>query len=93
MKIAKIDVTKIDKAKLFKGEKGTYLDLVLIDNKAGTDQYGNDGFVKQGSSKEDREAGVEMPIIGNWKRVGPKKAQPAPKPASPIDHSADDVPF
>jgi hypothetical protein len=68
---AKIDVTKIDKARLFKGTKGTYLDLSLLENKAGTDQYGNDGFICQDVSKEEREQGIKGPIVGNFKILRP----------------------
>lgn len=65
----KIDVTRIDKRHLFKGTKGTYLDLALKDNKDGKDQYGNDGFIVQEISKEAREAGEKGPIIGNWRHI------------------------
>jgi hypothetical protein len=71
----KIDVTKIDKARLFKGSKGTYLDLVVYENDA-PDEYGNDYSVKQDCTKEDREAGVKMPYIGNGKNIGQKKQPP-----------------
>jgi len=37
---AKIDVMKIDKKRLFKGEKGTYLDLTIWINDT-PDSYGN----------------------------------------------------
>lgn len=92
MRTAKIDVTKIDKAKLFKGAKGTYLDIVLIEK---PDDFGNDGFIAQSVTKEERESGVKGEIIGNWKRVGQKKA-PAKKPApqsSPEDEGDDDLPW
>ncbi len=65
----KINVTKIDKSALFEGKNGKYLDLVLFDNKNGTDQYGNDGFVTQDIGRERREAGERGPIIGNWKET------------------------
>jgi hypothetical protein len=66
---ARIDVTKIDKSRLFKGEKGTYLDIVLIDTPAA--KYGNDFIVKQSISKEEREAGKDAPILGNGKTLKP----------------------
>ncbi|MDH4318207.1 MAG: hypothetical protein OEV64_07430 [Desulfobulbaceae bacterium] len=99
MKFGKIDVTKIDKAHLFKGKSGTYLDISLIENRGGTDQYGNDGFITQGVSKEARAVGVKGPIIGNWKTIINRSApassrassKPPPKPSNyPIE---DDVPF
>lgn len=39
----KIDVSKIDKTKLFKGAKGTYLDIILMPSE--NNQYGNDFMV------------------------------------------------
>ncbi len=101
----KITTGKIDKSLLFRGQKGTYLNITLKDNKDGQDEYGNDGFVVQEVSKAEREAGKRGPIIGNWKHVGQK---PQPKAAPPQKQSAasrppadpeldptedDDVPF
>jgi len=65
----KIDVTKIDKKALFKGSKGTYLDITLLENREGTDQYGNDFMVVQDIGKEARERGERGPILGNAKFV------------------------
>jgi hypothetical protein len=64
----KLDVTKIDKARLFKGEKGTYLDLTTFVELDEADQYGNHGFIAQEQSKEERDSGAEKPpILGNCK--------------------------
>ena len=62
-----IDVTKIDKARLFKGEKGTYLDLTTFVDLDQQDQYDNNGFVTQSPTKEEREAKEKLPILGNVK--------------------------
>jgi hypothetical protein len=64
----KIDVKKIDKAKLFVGEKGTYLDATII-MRDEPDQYGNCGMVVQNVTKEEREAGVKGIILGNVKWI------------------------
>lgn len=108
MIIVNIDFKQIDQSRLKKvtrsnGKAASYGDLILIANKQGRDERGNDGFVKQGTSKEDREAKVEMPIIGNWKDMsGGKPAQrpappPARRPAPPadpdLDAPEDDIPF
>ena len=63
----KIDVKKISKDDLYAGKKGTYLDAILIPNKDGASDYGDDGFVVQGVTKEKRDAGERGPIIGNWR--------------------------
>jgi len=64
-----INVKKIDKSRLYVGEKGTYLDLttfVDIDNK---DQYENNGFITQTVTKDEREHSIQLPILGNCKVV------------------------
>ena len=63
----KIDVTKIDKARLFKGEKGTYMDLTTFIDTEEQDQYENNGFISQSVDKEEREKGIQTPILGNCK--------------------------
>jgi hypothetical protein len=96
----KLDVSKIPKEKIFIGQKGKYLDLVLFDNRNGPDQYGNDGFISVDTTKEEREAGEKGVIVGNWKHIG-TKPQPAPartqsqgrRPATPPATPEDDVPF
>jgi len=63
----KIDVKKIDKARLYKGAKGTYLDLTTFIDTANEDQYGNHGFIAQSVTKEERDQGVKTDILGNCK--------------------------
>jgi hypothetical protein len=92
-----IDVTKLDKTR-FKaitrknGDKALFCDLILIESQS---DYG-DYMVKQSISKEDRENGVQLPILGNAKnvQVGDKtttKAKSAPARAK--DNDGDDIPF
>jgi hypothetical protein len=64
----RIDVTKIDKSRLYKGAKGTYLDLTTFVDTDTADQYENHGFISQSQSKEEREANADRPpILGNVK--------------------------
>ena len=63
----RIDVTKIDKARLYKCEKGTYLDLTTFVDTEEKDQYENNGFISQSVDKEERDQGVKTPILGNVK--------------------------
>ena len=97
MQKLKINVNLIDKTHLFKGAKGTYLDVTLMENKGGTDEYGNDGFIVQDIGKEAREAGEKGPIIGNWrhlqKRTADKPAPVAKKTAPKDDLEPDSIPF
>ena len=86
----KIDVTKIDKALLFKGAKGTYLDVVLFETP--DDKFGNDYRVVQGVTKEARAAGVKGAILGNGKVIG-GNAKPAFNKAEAKTVDSDSVPF
>jgi len=63
----KIDVSKIDKARLFKGEKGTYLDLTTFIDIDNPGEYGDHGFISQSVTKDERENKVQTPILGNVK--------------------------
>lgn len=94
----KIKTNLIDKNRIHRGKKHNYLDLVLFENKHGRDEFGYDGFVKQGLTKEEREERVEMPIIGNYtviERRSARPAAPAPAPSSADrpDMAEDDIPF
>ena len=101
MKIkAKINVSKIDKSKIFVGRQGAYLDITLLENKNGVDEYGNHFMVVQDVSKEDREAGIRGAILGNAKKLEPlgrgapqQARQSAPPVAGDGPPKSDDVPF
>lgn len=70
----KIDVSKIDKARLFSGQKGTYLDATIFVDLDNLDQYGNSGMITQDVSKEEKAQGIKGNILGNgkvfWKEGG-----------------------
>ncbi len=85
-----INVTKIDKSKLHVGKKGTYLNLALIENKEGPDQYGNDFMVVQDTTKEERDRGIRGTILGNGKYANGNSSQPSEPDEPPV---RDDVPF
>lgn len=61
----KLDVSKIDKARLFRGAKGVYLDCTAFIDLDQQGQYGDNGMVTQDVTKEEREQGVKGPILGN----------------------------
>jgi len=76
----KIDVSKIDKSRLFKGAKGIYLDATAFIDIDELDQYGNSGMITQDVTKEERDQGVKGNILGNskvfWKDLQPPQYQP-----------------
>lgn len=94
----RIDVTKIEKSRLYKGEKGTYLDLTTFIDTENRDQYDNHGFISQSVTKEEREQNIQTPILGNCKvffsDLQPQQAPQAQKPQSQNnDFVDDDLPF
>ena len=61
----KIDVSKIDKSKLFKGKKGTYLDMTAFIDLDEVGQFGDNGMIVQSVSKEEKQQGIKGEILGN----------------------------
>jgi hypothetical protein len=93
----KIDVTKIKKEWLFKGEKGLYADLTLLYNEE-KDQYENNGVIVQDVPKKIYEAdkGAKGPILGNGKVLIFKGAGDDAKNATQVGSPSDlpdDLPF
>lgn len=64
--VASIDVNKIPKEKLVKGEKGTYIDLVMFVSDT-PNQYGKNVSVAVSQSKEERQTGSETVWLGSGK--------------------------
>ena len=92
-----IDVTKIDKAKLIKGAKGTYLNLTVSVNND-LDQFGNNASAYISQSKEERDAKVNRSYLGNGKvqwtdgKITKAEAQQA-QPTQAAPQQEDDLPF
>lgn len=86
----KIDVSKIDKQRLFKGEKGTYLTAALIISES-PDKYGNDGMIIEQVSKEERLSGSKGTILGNAKILRRDNAESIP--VVEAEDLGNDLPF
>jgi len=96
----KINVKEIDKARLFNGQKGIYLDATVFIDLDQLDQYGNSGMITQDVSKEERDQGVRGNILGNaqvfWKDSGQppqKQSQTEPANTGRASDYDEDVPF
>ena len=82
----KIDVTKLDKSRFFVGKKGTYANLTLFIDTENPSEYGDHGTIRQQTSKEERQSGVKLPIIGNAKiftRDDQNSSSPNPQQSAP----------
>ena len=64
---ARIDVTQIDKSRLYQGKKGKYLDIVLIPTPNA--KYEQTHMVVQSVSKEERDQEIKGNILGNAKEI------------------------
>ena len=87
----KINVTKITKDKLFKGEKGTYLDLTVALNDE-PDKYGNTVSAWEKCEKEETKN-----YLGNGKVFWSNDVEtPKPEPQdyqNTNEEEHDDLPF
>lgn len=70
-------VIRLDKSRAKVHQNGKiYLNLEAVANKDGKDQYGNTHFVVEPTTREERQEGLKLPIIGNGKVYEPKGSQP-----------------
>jgi hypothetical protein len=77
----KINLSKIDKTKLFTGDKGIYLDVTIWLNDT-PDKFGNDMSIEQATKQ-----GEDKIYIGNAKYYVPKEPTPI------TEEEIDDLPF
>lgn len=102
MIVINLDVTKLQKErfKTFKrkdGSNGVACDLVFIET---PNSECGQWMVKQSITKEEREAGVQLPILGNAKSMErggtqgrPQPADRRPPAAPPKSEDSSDLPF
>lgn len=62
-----IDLDKIEEGRIIQGKKGRYLDLTAFIDTENTDEYDQNGTIKQKTSKEERDRGTQLPILGGCK--------------------------
>lgn len=99
---ASINVSKIDKSKLIKGDKGQYLNITIAINDE-EDAYGNIAGIYESQSKEEREAKTPRNYLGNAKLVfdsnngsqsksAPSKPEQKAQPKAELEEDQD-LPF
>lgn len=85
-----IDVNKITKEKLYKGQKGTYLNLTIALNDE-KDQYGNDVSCWEKCEKDEQKN-----FLGNGKVFWEKQSEPKQdsfKASQNLNEEDLDLPF
>jgi|TARA_R110000796_G_scaffold152425_1_gene268914 hypothetical protein len=98
---ANLDLTKIDKSKIYEGKKGKYYPVTIVINDE-VGQFGDSGYVQTEQTKAEREAKAPKSFLGNCKimwtngqnvAVTPKEGQPQPQPNTGILDDGPDLPF
>ena len=86
--LGKINLSKIDKERLYKGERGTWLDVaVWLNDKE--DQYGQIASIEQSTKK-----GEDKIYIGNLKEYKATTEQSSVNTSDPAElETDDDFPF
>ena len=87
-----INVSLINKDRLFQGKKGQYMDAVLIETP--NSEYG-DYMIVESTTKEERAQGVKGTILGNAKIINKRDPQEHNTPPdATIDNTGiDDLGF
>ena len=97
-----IDVTKLDKERIYSGKNGAkYVNLTCFISPDEPDQFGYHGGIKEATTKEERAQckDKELPFVGNVKvfwAEGVTIAKEAPVQSAPALNNAfpdDDIPF
>jgi|TARA_B100000212_G_C27310369_1_gene505450 hypothetical protein len=65
---ANIDLSKIDKSKIYEGKKGKYYPITIVLNDE-PGQYGDSGYIQTEQTKEERDAKAQKTYLGNVKVV------------------------
>ncbi len=93
-----IDLTKIDKSKIYEGKKGKYYPITIVLNDE-VGQYGDSGYIQTEQTKEERDAKQPKTFLGNAKvvwtngdnvNVAPREDQPQ---TAPVVEAEPDLPF
>jgi hypothetical protein len=82
---ASINLEKIEKSKIIKGKKGSYINVTVFINDE-KDEYGNNASVIMSQTKEEREAKTDRVYLGNGIFYGNNKP-------SEVKVATDGLPF
>ena len=88
--LGKMNLSKIDKSKIFEGKTGKWIDITIWQNDE-PDKYGNDLSIEQSVEK-----GGEKIYLGNaksWKGKDETKSEPSSKMGRTTAPDSDEMPF
>ena len=79
----KIDVTKIDKSRIYNGQKGKYLAMTVFIDPDNAGQYGDHGMITHAKIEGEQKTPEHLPILGNakvfWRDSGAQNSNQAPQ--------------
>lgn len=81
---ADIDLTKVDKSKIYEGKKGKYYPITIVLNDE-LGQFGDSGYIQTEQTKEERDAKAPKSFLGNVKVVWSNGSNVAPAPKDGVD--------
>ncbi len=87
---ANIDLTKIEKSKIYEGKKGKYYPITIVLNDE-LGQYGDSGYIQTEQTKEERDAKAPKSYLGNVKVVwtNGQNVDTAPREGQPQQSNVD----
>ena len=98
---ANIDLTKVDKSKIYEGKKGKYYPITIVLNDE-LGQFGDTGYIQTEQTKEERDAKAPKSFLGNVKVVwsngsnvaaAPRDGEPQQQQSAPQSAPGPDLPF
>jgi hypothetical protein len=98
---ANIDLTKVDKSKIYEGKKGKYYPITIVLNDE-LGQFGDSGYIQTEQTKEERDAKAPKSFLGNVKVVwsngsnvgpAPREGEPQQQQNAPQSAPEPDLPF
>ena len=98
---ANIDLTKVDKSKIYEGKKGKYYPITIVLNDE-LGQFGDSGYIQTEQTKEERDAKAPKSFLGNVKVVwsngsnvapAPRDGEPQRQQSAPQSAPGPDLPF
>ena len=98
---ANIDLTKVDKSKIYEGKKGKYYPITIVLNDE-LGQFGDSGYIQTEQTKEERDAKAPKSFLGNVKVVwsngsnvasAPRDGEPQQQQSAPQSAPEPDLPF
>lgn len=89
-----LDLSKINKSKIKKTDKGQQFYDIIVDTRKTPDKFGNTHSVYENQTKEEREAKTDKNYIGNGKEIVFNNNQQQPTNIPTVTPEViDDLPF